>query len=141
MVIVQRYGPGVGNDMRTPNGVGMNGGLSLRSPAAMSRCLKTISPEMVNEYRASSGLVTVPFNPSKGIYYMEDIYYYHALEMRFYSQPSIDMQRKFSVQSSFYKDTLGIHGFDKGWYLTTAQLSILLSNSDGLLNGTRQTHQ
>jgi hypothetical protein len=44
-------------------GVGMNGGLSLRSPAAMLRCLKTITPEMVNEYRILHGLTTIPYNP------------------------------------------------------------------------------
>ena len=51
--------------MRTPLGVGMNGGLSLRSPAAMLRCLKTITPEMVNEYRLLHGLTTVAYNPSR----------------------------------------------------------------------------
>ena len=51
--------------MRTPLGVGMNGGLSLRSPAAMLRCLKTITPEMVNEYRIIHGLTTVAYNPPR----------------------------------------------------------------------------
>ena len=51
--------------MRTPLGVGMNGGLSLRSPAAMLRCLKTITPEMVNEYRIIHGLATVAYNPPR----------------------------------------------------------------------------
>jgi hypothetical protein len=58
---------------------------------------------------------------------MEDIYFCHALEMLNYPLPSIDLQVRFSVQSCFNADTLGIHGFDKGWYLTTAQLSILLN--------------
>lgn len=42
------YAPGVGADMGTPRGVGMNGGLSPRSLAAMRRCLSEVSPEMVN---------------------------------------------------------------------------------------------
>eukprot|EP01036_Dinobryon_divergens_P032219 gene32220-41762_t len=89
------YGPGVGADMRTPKGVGMNGGLSLRSPAAMSRCLDQITPEMVNQYRSKHGLITLPYNPEKGVYYMEDIYYYHALEMLGYPQPPVEVQTKF----------------------------------------------
>ena len=58
-----RYGPGVGADMRTPLKVGMNGGLSLRTPRAMLHCLVTVTPEMVNDYRLQHGLVTVPYNP------------------------------------------------------------------------------
>ena len=124
------YSPGVGADMRTPNGQGMNGGLSLRSPAAMCRCLEMINPENVNLFRSRRGLATMPYNPLNGIYYMEDVYYYHALEMLGYALPPVEVQTKFSVQSAYDKDTMGIHGYDKGWYLTTAQLSILLySNS------------
>jgi hypothetical protein len=123
------YAPGVGSDMRTPKGVGMNGGLSLRSPEAMCKCLEQITPEMVNAYRASNGLEVLPYNPQKGIYYMEDVYFYHALEMLQYSLPSIEVQNRFSVQSSFYREPLGIHGYDKGWYLTTAQLLFLLNES------------
>mmetsp|Transcript_22426 Transcript_22426/g.32252 ORF Transcript_22426/g.32252 Transcript_22426/m.32252 type:complete len:332 (+) Transcript_22426:2308-3303(+) len=108
------YGPGVGADMRTPLAVGMNGGLSLRIPRAMQHCLETITPEMVNDYRRQYGLETVPYNPSQGVYYMEDIYYYHALELLSYSQPSIDIQRRFSVQSAYFHHPQGIHGFDKG---------------------------
>ena len=121
------YGPGVGADMRTPRGVGMNGGLSLRSPAAMIKCLEQITPEMVNQYRSKHGLIALPYNPLKGIYYMEDVYFYHALEMLGYALPPVEVQTKFSVQSAYDKDTMGIHGYDKGWYLTTAQLSILLN--------------
>ena len=65
---------------------------------------------------------------------MEDIYFYHALEMISYSQPSIDVQVRFSVQSAYYRDTMAIHGFDKGWYLTTAQLSMILSRSQILID-------
>ena len=57
---------------------------------------------------------------------MEDIYYYHALEMLSYLQPSIDAQRRFSVQSAYFHYTQGIHGFDKGWYLTTVQIAEML---------------
>ena len=124
------YSPGVGADMRTPKGVGMNGGLSLRSPAAMCRCLETVSPDSVNLFRSRRGLTTLPYNPEKGVYYMEDVYYYHALEMLGYALPPVELQIKFSVQSAYDKDTMGIHGYDKGWYLTTAQLSILLHRRD-----------
>ena len=65
---------------------------------------------------------------------MEDIYYYHALEMSSYSQPPIEVQIRFSVQSAYYRDTMAVHGFDKGWYLTTAQLSMLLSRSQMLID-------
>jgi len=128
------YAPGVGADMRTPLGVGMNGGLSLRSPAAMRRCLAEVSPEMVNAYRHSHKLTVLPYDPAKQIYYMEDVYYYHALEMLQFPLPSVQEQLQFSVQASFYRDTGGLHGYDKGWYLTTAQIALLLHRDQQYTN-------
>lgn len=123
------YSPGVGKDTRTPKGVGINGGLSLRSRAALLHCLGAVTPEMVNKYRSSHGMVQVPHNPAYGLYMMEDIYYYHALEMLDYPMPTPAEQAQFSVQESYYPSPLGLHGYDKGWYLTTAQVITIFENA------------
>lgn len=39
----------------------------------------------------------------------------------------VNQMASFSVQSAFVNRSFGFHGFDKGWYLTTAQVAILLS--------------
>ena len=54
------YAPGVGSDMRSPRGSGINGGLSLRSPRAMGDCLRRVAPAAVNAYRKRHGLSAVP---------------------------------------------------------------------------------
>lgn len=58
---------------------------------------------------------------------MEDVYYCHALEILNHSFPSMEEMVAFSIQSAFANCSFGLHGFDKGWYLTTAQVSMLLS--------------
>ena len=120
------YGPGVGSDKRSPKGFGMNGGLSLRSRKAMIHCLNNVTSFMVNDYRTANGLETTPNDPANGIYMPEDIYYYHALEMLGYPLPPVEIQSQFSIQNYYIDHPLGLHGYDKGWYLSSAQLTMLL---------------
>lgn len=116
------FSAGIGQDITTPRGKGVNGGFSLRRRDAMIHALEAVSTEDVQKYRKESGLQPIKF----GKVMPEDIYFYHALEILGYELPSADVQKKFAVQEFFSPDPMAVHGFDKGWYLTTAQLKYLI---------------
>jgi len=116
------FSAGIGQDTTTPRGKGVNGGFSLRRRDAMLHALTAVSTAHVQDYRKKSGLKAIKF----GKVMPEDIYFYHALEILGYELPTPDVQKKFAIQEYFSPEPMAVHGFDKGWYLTTAQLKHLI---------------
>lgn len=119
------YSEGNGHNSTSPGKRGVNGGLSIRKRSAMLECIDKIEPLKVNAYREEHGMHAFFHNPENNEYFLEDIYFYHCAEMLRMKMPTSREQAHFAVQEFFHDETLSIHGYDKGWYLTTAQYQIL----------------
>ena len=112
----------------TPNKIGMNGGLSLRSKASMLECIDKVSIDDINARRKDLACNELP----SWTYYRqiaEDVYFWHALEKLDKRLPDAEQAKSFSSEAIPNIDAFGIHGIYKKFFSFDI-LKKIFDNSD-----------
>jgi hypothetical protein len=107
----------------TPNGIGIQGGVSLRKKSAMLDCIDKINYDIINNYRKEKRCDILNDD-------IEDVFFTHACQILNKNVATNYINKTFGIEVpfDFYNKTLCHHGANKP-YFTVAQSLELLSNS------------
>lgn len=112
----------------TPEGVGLNGGLSIRKRSAMLRTC-TLDAESINEWRRNLWKAKLPSTIYNGKI-AEDVFHWHALEMLGMTLPNKQTAREFSTEAVYNRDSYGIHAAFNKTFFPFEDLQVMFENSD-----------
>lgn len=85
----------------SPSIGGINGGFSLRRPAAMLECLLEVPQATVTARLGAPPNVTIP----------EDVYYTHACDLRRKHVPPVGDRKYLAIETEYYERPAAFHGF------------------------------
>jgi hypothetical protein len=103
---------------------GINGGFSIRKPATMLECLRTVTWEEIDEYRNTrTHFENIPL-----LNRYEDVFFTHACEILCKKVPDIYSRTFLCIENDFNPQASVHHGWNKG-YIAVNNLVYMLNSS------------
>lgn len=114
-----------GNYVKTPKGIVMNGGFSLRRRSAMIRVTTEITSGRITNFRHIHKASSIN---TKNLL-MEDVFFCHGLEILGYELPSPEKVDRFCIEDIWNGtgNIIGVHGWQYGFFNKNADRLIELA--------------